>query len=269
MKKDINWYLRYIQRLGYNVVAPKDAPYFLHVLKTGGTYIGQLDSSDTPVLWPIQYLGHTVVVNSTDEFDREFPPAGYSENKYIYSKDLKDKLVFSVVRNPFDWLVSYISFQGGWKKEYAETSHYDYELCKDKNKFDYAVKTILERDDGKWPSKRFMYFQLFDSNAYLVPSWFMRNETLDDDLEFFAKSNGYKYTQKEKQKVGSRSDYRSYYTDELRELLEKAWSRELNMFGYNFDGYEKEHILFNSKLSKEERLEYRYDYRTDNLIMKD
>ena len=204
-----------------------------------------------------------------DEFDFEFPPKGYSKNKYLYSKALKDKLVFSVVRNPFDWMVSYISFQGGWNKDYVKTSHYDYELCRDKNKFDYAVKTILERDDGKWPSKRFMYFQLFDSNAFLVPSWFMRNETLDSDLEYFAKSNDYKYNQKDRQKVGNRKDYRSYYTDETRELVEKAWSRELAMFGYNFDGYEKDHMLFNKRLTLEEKLKYRYHYRNDSLIIKD
>jgi len=95
----------------------------------------------------------------------------------------------------------------------------------------------------------------------------MKNETLDNDLEYFAKKNNYKYTKKNKQKVGNRQDYRSYYTDELIELLEKVWYRELKMFGYNFDGFEKDHKLFNRKLSTEEKLKYRYDYRTDTLIM--
>ena len=31
-------------------------------------------------------------------------------------------------------------------------------------------------------------------------------------------------------------DYRSYYTDELRELVEAHYARDLNTFGYNFDG---------------------------------
>lgn len=257
-----------MQRLSLNAISSSDSPHFLHVPKTGGTYIGQLDTSDTPVLWPVRYMGHKLVINSKDEFDDEFPPMGYSKYKYIYSKHLRDKFVFSVVRNPFDWLVSYISFQGGWKSTYNNSSHYDYELCRDKNKFDYAVRTILERDDGKWPSKSFMYFQLFDSNSYFIPSWLMRNETLDSDLELFASANGYKYTKKKKQKAIDRGKYQSYYSDDLRECLEGAWERELTMFGYDFDGYDESHKLFNRKLTAEERLKYRYNYRTDCLVVK-
>jgi hypothetical protein len=32
------------------------------------------------------------------------------------------------------------------------------------------------------------------------------------------------------------ADYRSYYTDELRELVEEHYGRELELFGYDFDG---------------------------------
>ena len=46
---------------------------------------------------------------------------------------------------------------------------------------------------------------------------------------------GLQYSRGKPQRVGPPGDYRSYYTDELTDLVHRTWKREIDLFGFEFD----------------------------------
>ena len=260
------WFINHLYRKYYNIVNKHAKVCFLHVPKTGGTYIGQLDSTAKPVIYPINYLGHSVVVNNPLDITDEFPPSGgYKKSNFILKESLKNKTVITVVRNPFDWLVSYVGFAAGWNDKFMNKSHVDFDICS--KGFDYAAKTILNRDTI-WPSQRFLHFQLFSSDGDFIPDYILRNESLDSDLNDLSTKFNLKYVQRTKQKVGNRRDYREYYDDALIDLVNTRWGRDLDLFGYDFDGVLHNKIT-NRELSSLEKSSITYRYSQDDLIFSD
>lgn len=252
--KDFLWYTRYLQRYYFNL-KNKHHPRsvnFLHIPKTGGTYIGQLDSFGKPVVSPLFYLGHSII-SDDDSFA---VPTGYSKAKMLPNHVLKGRKTFSVVRNPFDWLVSYVGFSAGWNKAHLNKSHYDGHITK--QGFDYAVKHIVERESDTWPSRSFLFFQLFDNHGEFIPDYLLRNERLDIDLKRLCEERKLNYQKGSPQKVGNRKDYRSYYNDELVEIVTKKYSRELNLFGYSFEGETDGMLDFKVEESTKKMLKYNH-----------
>lgn len=259
--KRIEWYLRYIQRLSYRSNKRK-IPAFLHIPKTGGTFLAQLDSFDRPVLWPLRYLGHSMIYSKT-KFNNL--PKGYSSRKQISRRRISNEIVFCVVRNPFDWLVSYIAFVGGWEKKWLNTEHYDYDLCKDESRFELALGTILGRDNNKWPNRRFLFHQIFDEEGNLVPNLFFDNSDLNKQLMHFASENSLEYVERDKQKVGSRKGYKEYYSESTVDLVRKVYARELGIFGYTFSGELKEGLI---QFGEKCELDLKYNWESDELFLK-
>ncbi len=113
---------------------PHITPAYIHIPKTGGTYLGQLDSGAIPVLFPFKYLGHTYIIDDTSgvnviHLKHDFDLAKHQVTR---REDIKNCFIFSTVRNIFDWLVSYASFAAGWKYKNGNPSHYDYESAKNR-----------------------------------------------------------------------------------------------------------------------------------------
>jgi len=239
-------------------------PAFIHVPKTGGSYLGQRETSKDPVLSPIRYLGHTYVV--TDDAHKnpiyQVPPYDWDNHVINYSK-INKNIIFSTVRNPFSWLVSYAGHSGVWETKYLDTNHYDYKIAQ--KGFEYLIKTIANREDI-WPCRKFLFFQFFDSSGKFILDNLLYNKTLNDDLEEFAKSNGFKYAKKPNQRVGKKVDYREMFSDELVELVSKTWQRELDLYGYSFEGVKA--AMISKKVTAEQRKALNYNYITDKLIIK-
>ncbi|MEM7682288.1 MAG: hypothetical protein AAF288_10070 [Planctomycetota bacterium] len=209
---------------------------FLHVPKTGGTYVKQEETrwqERQPVLWPLEDLGHAWVVGVNDHATADYPPAGLDDGCVLRRNDLRKRFVVTSVRNPFDWLVSYACHAGGWTDGYRNPEHYDYTLAN--RSFGDLVRAMADRE-SPWPCRKLLFAQLFDSDGALVVDWVCRNESLDDDLAALAKRRGLVHHKRDKQRVGSarRRDYRTYYDDTLIDLVERTWGRELDLYGYAF-----------------------------------
>ncbi|MDH4129786.1 MAG: sulfotransferase family 2 domain-containing protein [Spirochaetota bacterium] len=237
---------------------------FIHIPKTGGTYLGQLESDKTPVLTPFKYFGHRFVVEKNELYG-VYPPAGFTYNLIIPIEMIKQYFMFSTVRNIFDWLVSYYYHCGGLNPKYRHVSHYDY-LYAQKG-FDYLLKKIIEEDRNVWPNRKFIHAQLFADNGDLIVDWINYNERLDEDLEKMAQHLNIQYIKKEKQRVGKDKDYRSFYNDELIELVYKTWGRELKLFGFTFDGTDYEKAYLKNLISAEQKEKYKYFWLDDCLTI--
>jgi hypothetical protein len=205
---------------------------FIHIAKTGGTFVTQYENANRSVIFPIRNLGHATVVDPDWEMLRDVP-APFGEANAIPRADLDDSLVFSNVRNLFPFFVSYFHHAAGRIENYRNPHHYDFAAA---NKgFDYLLKTIADRD-MVWPSRKFVHYQLFaqPSGAAIV-SWLNCTASLEMNLHEMAQAFGLRYREGKPQRVGPPGDYRSYYTDALADLVHRTWKREIDLFGFEFD----------------------------------
>ena len=237
---------------------------YIHVPKTGGSYLGQLESDLKSVITSTYFLGHTYVIEKAGVPNPIYYPRDLklSKKNVILLNKIERYLVVSTVRNIFDWLVSYAGHAGGWHYRYRDPEHYDFEAAN--KSFDFLVKTIANRED-LWPNRKFIHCQLFCNNGQLVSDWINRTETLDDDLAALAAMAEVNYTPRPKQRVGNRRDYRKYYTDSLIKLVYETWGRELKLFGYDFEHAEGSFGLLNRSIDKKTKKSICYSWSDDKL----
>ncbi len=240
-------------------------PAFIHIPKTGGTYLGQLESTQTPVIQPVKHLGHRYVVTNPDSLNPIYNVPPYNWPKYtINYADTHKYLLFVVVRNIYDWLVSYYHHAGGTNEKYRNMEHYDYALAQ--KGFDYLVNSIMDREDI-WPNRKFIFFQVFADNGKLVADYILRNSTLDADLEWLAQAEKLEYHQQPRQRVGHSDDYKPYYSSGLIQKVESTWNREMLLYGFSFDKTfdNSDKALLRKKISKYDKDHISYCYSTDTL----
>jgi hypothetical protein len=205
---------------------------FIHIAKTGGTFVAQSENANRTVIFPIRNLGHATLVDPDWELLWDVP-APFGETDAIPRTDLNGSMVFSIVRNPFSFFVSYLHHAAGRIEKYRNPHHYDFAAAN--RGFDYLLKTIVDRDIV-WPSRKFVHYQLFSQpSGAAVVSWLNCTASLEMHLREMAHAFGLQYRHGEPQRVGPPGDYRSYYTDALADLVHRTWKREIELLGFRFD----------------------------------
>ena len=229
---------------------------FIPVPKTGGNYLraalhsavaGQLVYDDN----------HFVSVDAEHDTLVDYPPNGsYLKHWFNFgvgdTNRLAGKVCFTVVRNPYDWLVSY----------YHVVPH-----GANVNSFGAFIATVADRNK-EWPCKKLIYFPFFSYKGDFLVDYLFHQDNLDTELEEFADvTNGLYYIKQDKVKVSAKRtdpDYKSYYTDELIAIVAKTWNRELRLYGYNYDGRTKG--LLDKVITADIKGRLKYDWATDRLL---
>jgi hypothetical protein len=157
------------------------------------------------------------------------------------------------VRNPWDWLVSYFSYNKGMLKQInrrrsdqrkvinevrAETSFEEYiMLVKDMNeKLTKHGPNIKQSLHPYQPQ----YKYLVDENEEIIVDFIGKYEDIENDwsnlTEKIKANNSILSFQMPlgKTNVSNHEHYKEYYTDELREIVGSIYKKDIELFDYKF-----------------------------------
>ena len=147
------------------------------------------------------------------------------DTRHIARTPSNRDVVFTVVRNPFDWLVSFYHYTGRHK----------------------SFKGFLHTWDSEQNITRltFMNGMIFDQLYTLNPNGnniscrahiIMRYECLKEGWQIFTHNMNVTSYELPRLNVRGKRDYKTYYTPELIKIVEEKCAEELELFGYSFDG---------------------------------
>jgi len=141
---------------------------------------------------------------------------------------------FTVVRNPWDRLVSAFHFlQGGGFNE-EDRNWFSAELGRFVD-FDGFVKGWLNKENiWKWPHFRPQYHYIVESRGKVHMDFTGFVENLEEDFRYIADRLGVNCALQEMNK-GKHDDYRSYYNEETKRIVAGVYDTDIRLLGYNFD----------------------------------
>ena len=226
--------------------------FFVHLPKTGGTYLNSRIEN-----LPVVNLNHSLFRKS--KFSTSVP-IGLS---YIYEnrlKKIKPKTIFTIVRDPITFFVSYWNHVTGSTEEHYSSKYYNkkhYDLDISRKGFKNFVHEIITRDSSKYPSKSFLYPQIFNSNGKLIVDYIFHNKNLDVQLVNFFNEKGYLFKPGKRQRSSPTNQHITFYTDEMKALIKKTYYREYFLFKL-LENHSKPIYLVTEDL--------KYNYKTDELF---
>ena len=130
---------------------------------------------------------------------------------------------FAIVRNPWGRLVSEYEFL------LKSPAHGRHARVKEIGSFEAFVDMQIPRRDA------YQTNMLCDRYGELLTDFIGRMETLADDWKTICERTGIPHQELPHKNVSARRPYTDYYTPELRDRVAKHWSREIELFGYDFD----------------------------------
>ncbi|HAX74508.1 MAG TPA: sulfotransferase [Cyanobacteria bacterium UBA11372] len=138
---------------------------------------------------------------------------------------------FAFVRNPWDWQVSYYHFI------LKETSHIRHEFVKSMSGFDEYLEWVINTKNP-YPkgTTKFQKDTIADYDGKLIVDFVGRYETLLQDFQYICKVLNLDASLPHLNSSSHR-DYRSYYNNKTRRIVEEYFQEDIELFGYTFDGY--------------------------------
>jgi len=130
---------------------------------------------------------------------------------------------FAFVRNPWDAAVSFYHYC------LEHPTHHRHNLTVRLGSFTEFIK---------WRAERKPHLQadmVCDRHDRLLVNFLGRFETLEEDFQHVCQRIGIQATLP-RLNTSQHRDYRSYYDDATAELVATRWHRDIELFGYTFDG---------------------------------
>ncbi len=129
---------------------------------------------------------------------------------------------FAFVRNPWDWQVSWYHYIR------QSPSHYLHDVVSRMRDFDEYVTWRVDND------RRLQRDFVVDARGRLLVDFLGRFERLEEDFAAVCAHIGIRGALPHSNRSRHR-DYRWYYTDRTRELVELAWAEDVEAFGYRYE----------------------------------
>jgi chondroitin 4-sulfotransferase 11 len=168
-------------------------------------------------------------------FNRGSRHVTWQEYYVANPKKFANYFKFSFVRNPWDRLVSTYFFlkKGGMNESDARWSRNVLNNYPDFNSFVHSW--INEENIQTWIHFIPQYEFICDGNGNIMMDFVGRMENMDVDFSYVAKKLACSENLK-KVNVGDRKHYSYYYDTETLEIVRKVYSKDVELFGYTFEG---------------------------------
>lgn len=132
---------------------------------------------------------------------------------------------FAFVRNPYSWLVSEFEVV----RQDPGHRHHRY-LVKMKGFGEYVDWEVAR-------AKRYQYLLVTDGDGQIMVNFVGHFERLREDYETVcAKLQLASVETLPHEHKRTPTDYRDYYNDEIRDKVAEHWRKDIELFGYEFDG---------------------------------
>lgn len=139
---------------------------------------------------------------------------------------LRGVFTFTLVRNPWDRMVSYYH----WLRT-QKFDHRDVTLAQTLSFQDFVLHPQIARSFAANPARRYM--TLTDGTEHC--SAFIRLEYFDRDAALLFDHLGFRVALPLSNRSERAPDYRSYYCDKTRAAVAEACAEDVDRFGYRFD----------------------------------
>jgi len=217
----------YTSRLAWLLKDRTRLMYFVHVPKCGGKFVESAFKpfiSDCPLLTEAWTAGHQTYA----EYKEAFGARGLN-----FDKGYK----FAVVRNPWDWHVSWFHYLKG-DPTGADSGHViEGRLFQTMSLEDY-VDWLSDDSAPRSPQgylQRQMCDWLVDGSNRIAIDRVLRQERLANDLRAMAADLRLEITVRDaKINASQREDYRRYYNDRTAEAIASRHTLDIALFGYTF-----------------------------------
>lgn len=131
---------------------------------------------------------------------------------------------FAFVRNPWDWQVSLYHYM------LKATDHFQHELAKSFAGFEAYIRWRVAEE------VRLQKAFVTDREGRMIVDFVGRMEHADEDFAHVCRTVGLPPIRLPHRNRSRHRDYRTYYTDETREMVARAFADDIEAFGYTFDG---------------------------------
>lgn len=193
---------------------------FIHIPKTGGTsFVTVIQNSKN-----IKEIGHSY------SFETSNNPGWQWDKSPVYDKSKYDKL-FTVVRNPFDVLISYYENSHGSKKDGWGNVNKVHNF----NSWeDFIAGYLNPNQEWHFPRmKQSLYSFIYDKDWNLNIDFFFKIENPNEINDFLKKHNRKELPHLNESPLRDRN--RKYYILDQVNQLNQIWKQDLNYFDYKYE----------------------------------
>ena len=201
---------------------------FVHTPKCGGSYIGAAFGCRFKACISVNHpklMGHLTFA----EYKTRFQQLG---------QNIEDYSVFSVIRNPWQWHVSWYQYVRGDVNGERSGLPYEHNILQHMSFLDY-LKWLDEHYVTGKPNQ--YYFKqicdwVSDENGEIVVDDILRQETIQQDLEKLAnKHHILLHLPKKRINQSFAGDFRKEYCSEGVDIVARRHARDIELFKYAFE----------------------------------
>ncbi|MBM1690148.1 sulfotransferase family 2 domain-containing protein [Sulfitobacter geojensis] len=205
---------------------------FVHIPKTGGTSLAlalenramkdDIMLGDTP-----KAVKRRRKVKGIKTSGRLWKHAGLSDIDGLVSvEEIAQMFIFTLVRNPWDRLVSYYH----WLREQG-FDHPAVSLAKAQTFEGFLADPATQAAQRAWPAARYMR----DVNGVERASSYIRLEHFEQDAAALREHLGFELALPWENRSTRARAYGDYYSREMRETVAECCAEDIARFGYRFD----------------------------------
>ena len=166
----------------------------------------------------------------------------YSQYKKVFhahNRDLENFFIFTVVRNPWDWHVSWYNYLKNDINGLHSGMQFESRLLKEISFSEYIEwldNKAIDENKNQYLTKQISDWLLNDKNE-IKADYILHQENLEKELNKMLNSLGSPlmlHLQRINQSRSKSLDYKSYYDSNTMKIIEKRHFQDINLFGYSF-----------------------------------